>query len=128
MLYYEILEDLGITKFNKPILEVWNKTDLLHLTNYDKKQFKNQKNVVLVSAKKKYGIQNLKKQISELFNNSKFQEKIFLPFTKNNLRSWLFDKKLVLKEKVVRDGFSLLVSWNEIYKNKYLKKIKVKEN
>ena len=109
-------------------IEVWNKTDLLHLTKYDKKQFKNQKNVVLVSAKKKYGIENLKKQISELFNNSKFQEKIFLPFTKNNLRSWLFDKKLVLKEKVVRDGFSLLVSWNEIYKNKYLKKIKVKEN
>ena len=52
LVVYEILEELGITKFNKPILEVWNKTDLLHLTNYEKKQFKNQKNVVLVSAKK----------------------------------------------------------------------------
>ena len=120
--------ELGITNFNKPILEVWNKTDLLHLTNYDKKQFNNQNNVVLVSAKKKCGIENLKKKMSQLFNNSKFQEKIFLPFSKSQVRSWLFEKKLVLKEKVVDDGFLLSVLWNEIYKNKYLNKISVKED
>ncbi len=128
LVVYEILEELGITNFNKPILEVWNKTDLLHLTNYDKKQFNNQNNVVLVSAKKKCGIENLKKKMSQLFNNSKFQEKIFLPFSKSQVRSWLFEKKLVLKEKVVDDGFLLSVLWNEIYKNKYLNKISVKED
>ena len=52
MIVYEILEELGITKLNKPIIEVWNKTDLIDLSNYDKKQFKDKNDVVLISAKK----------------------------------------------------------------------------
>ena len=123
---YGILEELGITKLNKPIIEVWNKTDLVNLSNHDKLQFKDKNDVVLISAKKTYGIEDLKNKISELFNNSKFQEKIFLPFEKTKIRSWLFEKKLVLKEKIIDDGFLLSVLWDELYKKKYLKKIKVK--
>ena len=80
---YGILEELGITKSNKPIIEVWNKTDLINLSNHDKRQFKDKNDVVLISAKKNYGIEDLKNKISKLFNNSKFQERIFLPFEKN---------------------------------------------
>jgi len=124
---YGILEELGITKSNKPIIEVWNKTDLINLSNQDKIQFKDKNDVVLISAKKNYGIEDLKNKISELFNNSKFQERIFLPFEKIKIRSWLFEKKLVLKEQIIDDGFLLSVLWNELYKNKYLKKIEVKD-
>ena len=124
LIVYEILEELGITKFNKPILEVWNKTDLINLSNYDKSQFKDKNDIVLISAKKKYGIEDLKKKISYLFNSSKFQEKIFLPFEKTKIRSWLFENKLVVKEQIIDDGFLISVLWDELYKNKYLKKIK----
>ncbi len=127
LIVYEILEELGITKLNKPIIEVWNKTDLINLSNQDKIQFKDKNDVVLTSAKKNYGIEDLKNKISKLFNNSKFQERIFLPFEKIKIRSWLFEKKLVLKEQIVDDGFILSVLWDELYKNKYLKKIELKD-
>ena len=127
LIVYQILEELGITKLNKPIIEVWNKTDLIDLSNYDKKQFKDKNDVVLISAKKKYGIEDLKKKISTLFNSSKFQERIFLPFEKIKLRSWLFERKLVVNEKIVDDGFLLTVLWDEFYKNKYSKKKYVKD-
>ena len=127
LIVYEILEELGITKFNKPIIEVWNKTDLINLSNQDKIQIKDKNDVVLISAKKNYGIEDLKNKISELFNNSKFQERIFLPFEKIKIRSWLFERKLVLKEQIIDDGFLLSVLWDELYKNKYLKKIEVKD-
>ena len=51
IIVYEILEELGITKFNKPILEVWNKKDLFDLSFSEMSQYENKKNVVLVSAK-----------------------------------------------------------------------------
>ena len=127
LIVYEILEELGITKLNKPIIEVWNKTDLINLSNQDKIQIKDKNDVVLISAKKNYGIEDLKNKISELFNYSKFQERIFLPFEKIKIRSWLFEKKLVLKEQIIDDGFLLIVLWDELYKNKYLKKIEVKD-
>ena len=127
LIVYEILEELGITKLNKPIIEVWNKTDLINLSNHDKRQFKNKNDVVLISAKKNYGIEDLKNKISALFNYSKFQERIFLPFEKIKIRSWLFERKLVLKEQIVDDGFLLSVLWDELYKNKYLKKIEVND-
>ena len=123
IIVYEILEELGITKFNKPILEVWNKKDLFDLSFSEMSQYENKKNVVLVSAKTGEGIEELKKKISELVNSSKFNENIFLPFTKNKIRSWLFNKKLVLKEKIVDDVFLISVFWNEQDKNKYLKLI-----
>jgi GTP-binding protein HflX len=121
IIVYEILEELGITKFNKPILEVWNKKDLFDLSFSEMSQYENKKNVVLVSAKTGEGIEELKKKISYLVNKSKFKENIFLPFTKNKIRSWLFNKKLVLKEEIVDDGFLISVFWNEQDKNKYLK-------
>ena len=127
LIVYEILEELGITKLNKPIIEVWNKTDLINLTFQDKKHFKDKNDVILVSAKENYGIEDLKNKISELFNNSKFQERIFVPFEKIKIRSWLFERKLVQKEQIVDDGFVLSVFWDELYKNKYLKKIEVKD-
>ena len=127
LIVYEILEELGITKLNKPIIEVWNKTDLINLSNQDKIQIKDKNDVVLISAKKNYGIEDLKNKISELFNYSKFQERIFLPFEKIKIRSWLFERKLVLKEQIIDDGFLLIVLWDELYKNKYLKKIEVKD-
>ena len=127
LIVYEILEELGITKLNKPIIEVWNKTDLINLSNQDKIQIKDKNDVVLISAKKNYGIEDLKNKISELFNYSKFQERIFLPFEKIKIRSWLFERKLVLKEQIIDDGFLLIVLWDELYKNKYLKKIEVND-
>ena len=127
LIVYEILEELGITKLNKPIIEVWNKTDLINLSNQDKIQIKDKNDVVLISAKKNYGIEDLKNKISELFNYSKFQERIFLPFEKIKIRSWLFKRKLVLKEQIIDDGFLLIVLWDEIFKNKYLKKIEVND-
>ena len=90
IIVYEILEELGITKFNKPILEVWNKKDLFDLSFSEMSQYENKKNVVLVSAKTGEGIKELKKKISELVNSSKFNENIFLPFTKNKIRSLAF--------------------------------------
>ena len=127
LIVYEILEELGITKLNKPIIEVWNKTDLINLSNQDKIQIKDKNDVVLISAKKNYGIEDLKNKISKLFNYSKFQERIFLPFEKIKIRSWLFERKLVLKEQIIDDGFLLIVLWDELYKNKYLKKIEVND-
>ena len=124
LVVYDILEELGITKFNKTILEVWNKKDLFDLSFSEIAKYENKKNVVLVSAKTSEGIENLKKRISYLLNNSKFNENIYLPFTKNKVRSWLFNKKLVLKEKIVDDGFLISVFWNDQHKNKYLKLIR----
>ena len=43
IIVYEILEELGITKFNKPILEVWNKKDLFDLSFSEMSQYENKK-------------------------------------------------------------------------------------
>ena len=125
---YDILEELGITRLNKPILEVWNKKDLIDISFAENSHYYNKNDMVLVSAKTGEGIGDLKKKISYLLNNSKFKENIFLSFTKNKIRSWLFNKKLVLKEKIVANGFLVSVFWNEQEKNKYLKLIKYNDN
>lgn len=121
LIVYDILEELGIDRLNKPILEVWNKFDLTDLSYSDILKYENKKNVVLVSAKTGEGINDLKKKISYLLNYSKIKENIFIPFSKNKIRAWLFNKKLVLKEKVVDDGFLISVLWNEQYRNKFVK-------
>ena len=110
---------MGVTKKNRIILEVWNKIDLVNFTSSEKKIFNKKKDITFLSAKTGEGIQNLKKSISEIFNATKFKEKIFIPFIKTQSRSWLFDKKLVLEEKVTEQGFSILVFWNSDQKNKF---------
>ncbi len=125
LIVYDILEELGITRLNKPVLEVWNKIDLMEISSSDITNFKNKKNVVLVSAKTGKGISELKNKITHQLNYTKFKENIFLPFSKNKERAWLFNKKLVLKEKIVDDGFLISVLWNEQFRNQYLKLKKI---
>ena len=120
---YNILEELGVSKNNKTILEVWNKTDLINLSISSKKNYENMKKMVLVSAKTGEGIEQLKDNISKIFNEKKYKETIFVPFKRTKIRSWLFDKKLIFDEKISDNGFSISVFWNDNYRNKYFKKI-----
>ena len=120
------VRDLGVSRDNKPILEIWNKIDLLNLSSSEKNKINSKKNVVLLSAKTGNGIEDLKKNLSIIFNISKFKEWIFVPFTKNIMRSWLYEKKLVLEEKMIINGYSILVYWNSLYKNKFYENINKK--
>ena len=79
--------------------------------------------MVLVSAKTGEGIEQLKDNISKIFNEKKYKETIFVPFKRTKIRSWLFDKKLIFDEKISDNGFSISVFWNDNYRNKYFKKI-----
>ena len=109
-------------RIRPPIIEVYNKIDNLIDSDFTKvkSQCANSQNIVLMSATEKKGFDYLFRQIKRVLSAGKAFEEVFISFSDARRRAWLFEKKIVIFEKIVKDGFLIKVHWSNAQKIQFL--------
>lgn len=104
-----------------PIVEVWNKLDLLDEAQRQAlpNQAQRRDDVVMVSALKGQGLGALCDVIEDKLQEPQFQETLILPISAARDRAWLFDRNLVLKEEIDAEKYTLKISWTEKQKRQF---------
>ena len=111
------------SKERPPIIEVYNKIDKLsdlHLRELSS-SYGNSKTSVLLSSVSGVGFEYLQNLIKRVLSSGKKFEEVFIAFADLKRRSWLFDNKLIMNEKVVDEGFILRVHWSNSQRNQFFK-------
>ena len=100
-----------------PQIEVYNKIDLLDETAFDTLQNKaeRQDNMVLLSAIDGRGLDKLCAAIDVALHD-KVRDKLVgatlrLGFDEGKRRAWLFEQNVIVKERQLKAGFKIEVSW-----------------
>ena len=106
-----------------PIIEVYNKIDKLSDLRMRELSSScgNSKTSVLLSSVNGVGFEYLQNLIKRVLGDGKKFEDIFISFSDLKRRSWLFDNKLILNEKIIDEGFSLKVHWTNSQRNQFFK-------
>lgn len=109
-------------RIRPPIIEVYNKIDNLIESDFTniKSQCANSQNIVLMSATEKKGFDYLFRQIKKVLSAGKAFEEVFISFSDARRRAWLFEKQIVIFEKIVKDGFLIKVHWSNDQKIQFL--------
>ncbi|ARE42151.1 GTP-binding protein HflX [Rhodovulum sp. P5] len=107
-----ILDDLGVMR-DTPLIEVWNKTDLLPAdrreaiaavaTRHD--------HIVTLSAWTGEGMEPLLEAITAALDETRERRVLTLPYSEGRKRAWLFEQGIVEGEEQVEDGYRLTVNW-----------------
>ena len=107
-----ILESLGVED-DRPMLEVWNKVDLLSESERDEHELLAQsgENICLLSAVTGEGISELLEHVTLHLEGVKMTVELHLPFSDGKKRAWLFNEGIVEHEEQTESGFHLLVRW-----------------
>lgn len=107
-----ILESLGVED-DRPMLEVWNKVDLLSESERDEHELLAQsgENICLLSAVTGEGISELLEHVTLHLEGVKMTVELHLPFSDGKKRAWLFNEGIVEHEVQTESGFDLLVRW-----------------
>ncbi len=107
-----ILESLGVED-DRPMLEVWNKVDLLSESERDEHELLAQsgENICLLSAVTGEGVSELLEHVTLYLEGVKMTVEIHLPFSDGKKRAWLFNEGIVEHEVQTESGFDLLVRW-----------------
>jgi len=107
-----ILESLGVED-DRPMLEVWNKVDLLSESERDEHELLAQsgENICLLSAVTGEGISELLEHVTLHLEGVKMTVELHLPFSDGKKRAWLFNEGIVEHEEQTESGFDLLVRW-----------------
>lgn len=101
---YEVLEEIGLT--DKPILEVYNKTDLLRgLPGLDPSR-----EHILVSARTGEGCEELLRKIESMITRSFHLVDLKIPFNRGDVVAQLRERARVESEEYSEDGIHLRVS------------------
>lgn len=115
-----ILTSLGVDE-ERPLLEVWNKIDLLEseqleeldlLTNSDP-------DLLSVSAITGQGLDGLLEEIALRLDGKKSTVDLLVPYSDGRRRAWLFDQGVVEAEEHVADGVQLRVKWTAKQEKRY---------
>lgn len=108
----KILSDLGI-KDNAPMIEVWNKIDLLDAEAHDARMQRaaDAKDVYAISAVTGEGVPALLAAISAHFEEDKITRDLVVPFADGKKRAWLFEQGVVIEEETTEEGYALKVVW-----------------
>ena len=108
----EIMESLG-TDPDVPVLELWNKIDLLPDDQRSALQQRAARDdrIFTLSAITGEGIPELMQAISEQLANETHLSEVSLKFSEGRKRAWLFDQEVVETEKQTETGFDLTVRW-----------------
>ena len=116
----KVLRSLGVSD-NTPILEVWNKIDLLEpeKRNSIKNIAKRKKGICTLSATSKEGILTLIKKIKNSLEPPKFSETLIVPFEFGDRKAWLHENGVVVNEFYTDAGFKFDVTWSDQQKAKY---------
>ena len=109
---HAILESLGVAE-ERPMLEVWNKADLLDTEARAEQKLlaQSEKDVILLSAITGEGIDTLLQEVAIQLEGEKSVVDLVLPFSDGKRRAWLFDQGVVENEEHKQDGVHLRVNW-----------------
>jgi GTP-binding protein HflX len=113
----DILAALGV-KDTTPVLEVWNKLDLLSPTAREG-LMPPRAGVFPLSALTGEGIAPLLSAIAQAFEEEKTDRALHLPFAEGRKRAWLHDQGVVLSETTGDDGHHLTVRWTARQEKRY---------
>ena len=113
-------DGLGIPEAT-PILEIWNKMDIV--APEQKKSLKNiakrRSGVCQLSALTGEGVSNLMEQVEQLILPKKFSDTLLVPFEFGNKKAWLHEHGVVINEFYTEDGFKFDVMWSAQQKKLY---------
>ncbi len=111
----DILGKLG-TRNDVPLIEVWNKLDLVPLGQADllNDPAQRRKNCVPVSALTGAGMDDLRAQISAALAQAKRIEQVTIPFTAGQARAYLHSAGLISQENITETAWEISVLWRDI--------------
>jgi GTP-binding protein HflX len=113
----EILTSLGV-KDTTPVIEVWNKLDLLPPDA--RKALIPAKNTVFpLSALTGEGMEPLLAAISWAFDEAKTDRTLTVPFAEGRTRAWLHGEGVVIAEEETDNGHRLFVRWTARQEKRY---------
>lgn len=115
-----ILHSLGVAE-EAPIIEVWNKIDLLDADARDAvlTQAARNPDIFAISAVTGEGLDSLLTAIPEKLSDPKTEETLILGFSEGRKRAWLFDAGVVTQEEQTDEGTRLTVQWTALQKARF---------
>jgi GTP-binding protein HflX len=107
-----IMDSLGVGK-DTPVLEVWNKIDLLDPDNRAalNERADREEDIFAISAITGEGQTKLLDAVKAKLASETHESQISLTFAEGRKRAWLFQEDLVLEEEQTETGFDLTVRW-----------------
>jgi len=108
----EIMDSLGVNR-DTPVLEVWNKIDLLPEEDRSALQQRaaRDENIFAISAVTGEGIPDLMQEVASKLASETHESQVTLTFAEGRKRAWLFEQDLVEAETQTETGFDLTVRW-----------------
>jgi GTP-binding protein HflX len=119
---HTILQSLGVAE-EAPIIEVWNKTDLLEGDDRDAilTQAARTDDLFAVSAITGEGMDALLAAIPDKLKDPRTEEKLSLTFADGRKRAWLFEQGVVTDDSQTDEGYDLTVFWTQLQKERYVR-------
>ena len=116
----KVLQSLGVSDAT-PILEIWNKIDLLEpeMRESLKNISDRRAGVCCLSAFNGDGVSILIEKVRNLIEPEKFSETLFVPFQFGKKKAWLHENGVVVNEVYNDAGFEFDVMWSALQKAKY---------
>jgi GTP-binding protein HflX len=116
----KVLQSFGVSE-SIPILEVWNKMDLV---DHEKRKFleniaERKSGICSLSALTGEGTSNLIEEIKTQIEPQKFSETLLVPFELGNKKAWLHENDVIVNELCTDLGFKFEVFWSAKQKAKY---------
>ena len=115
-----ILQSLGVAE-EAPLIEVWNKVDLLEGDARDAvlTQAARTDDLYAVSAITGEGMDRLLAAIPDQLKDPRSEERLTLTFAEGRKRAWLFEAGIVTNEVQTETGYDLTVFWTLLQKERF---------
>ncbi|WP_420398290.1 GTPase HflX [Nioella sp.] len=107
-----ILTDLGVDQ-NTPMIEIWNKIDLLPPERQDELRAAaaRREDVVALSALTGDGLEAFLEAVTSHLSPPRFSSVVELPYSAGRARAWLFEEGVVEAESQGEEGYRFDVLW-----------------
>jgi len=116
----QILTSLGVAE-GAPLIEVWNKIDLLDPDEADAVITKADRtdDLFAVSAVTGARMDGLLTAMSEKVKDPRSEDTLDLTFAQGRARAWLFEQGIVLEEDQTETGYKVKVFWTDLQKERF---------
>jgi GTP-binding protein HflX len=115
-----ILHKLGVAE-NAPLIEVWNKVDLLQGEAYEGRvnQAARTEDLFAVSALTGEGMAALLAAIPEKLKDPRSEAVLTLSFAEGRKRAWLFEAGIVTDDQQTDEGYCMTVVWTALQQERF---------
>ncbi len=115
-----ILQSLGVAE-EAPLIEVWNKIDLLEGDARDATltQAARMDDLYAISAVTGEGLEPLLAAIPEKLKDPRSTATLHLGFSDGRKRAWLFEAGIVTDDVQTADGYQMTVFWTDLQKERF---------